>query len=80
MNEDKQEYISIKFDLKAPQDYRQSIINTIVLILNNIRNMQKYKEWNNIDTIILNDNIERAKRELDSLKIIKYNQLEDNQC
>lgn len=77
MEDNKQDYISIKFDLKAPQNYKQSVINTIVLILDNIRNMEEYKEWDNIDTIILNDNIERAKRELDSLKIIKYKQLED---
>lgn len=72
MEETNQEYVTIKFDLKAPQDYTQSVINTIVLILDEIRNMQKYKEWDHIDTIILNDKIERAKRELDTLKIIQY--------
>ena len=77
MEDNKQDYITIKFDLKAPKDYKQSVINTIVLILDNIRNLEEYKEWDNIDTIILNDNIERVKRELDSLKIIEYKQLED---
>lgn len=66
------EYITIKFDLKAPENFVQSTINTIILILDNIRNMENFKEWDNIDTQILNDNIEKAKKELNSLKIIKF--------
>ena len=77
MEDNKQDYISIMFDLKAPQNYKQSVINTIVLILDDIRQMEEYKEWDNIDTIILNNNIERAKRELDSLKMMEYKQMED---
>lgn len=70
--EKKQEYLSIKFDLKPPKNIKQSIINTIVLLLDDIRNMEDYREWNNIDTIILNNNIEKVKSELDSLKVIEF--------
>lgn len=69
MNE-KQEYISITFDLKPPKDIRHSIINTIVLLLRDIANMEDYQQWEHIDTIIFNDNIEKMKKELDNLKII----------
>ena len=70
--EEKQEYISIKFDLKPPQDFRHSTMNTIVLLLKEIATMEDWHQWEQIDTFILNDNIERAKRELDNLKIIKF--------
>ncbi len=65
-----QEYISITFDLKPPKDVRHSIINTIVLLLSNIVNMEDCNQWDNIDTVIFNDNIEKIKKELDTLKII----------
>lgn len=79
MKEDeKQEYISIKFDLRPPKDVRHSILNTTTLLLREISNMEDYQEWEYIDTIILNDNIERMQRELESLKIIKFE--EDEQC
>lgn len=75
--EDKQEYLSIKFDLKAPNDVRNSTINTIVLLIRDIANMEDYQSWNDIGTLLLNDSIEKAKRELDNLKIgkVKDNQL-----
>lgn len=79
MNEEnKQEYLSIKFDLKAPDDFRHSIINTIVLLLRDIANMEDYQRWDGMDTLVLNDNIEKVKRELDNLKILKFE--EDNKC
>lgn len=65
------EYISITFDLKPPKDTRHSIINTIVLLLRDIANMEDYHQWEELDTFILNDNIERMKNELDNLKIIE---------
>ena len=64
--------ITINFELKPPKTYNQSIINTIVLILDNIRNMEKFQEWEDIDTQIFNDNIDRAINELESLKITKF--------
>lgn len=78
MKEENQEYISIVFDIKPPEDTRHSIINTIVLLLRDIANMEDWQQWENLDTAILNDNIEKIKRELDNLKIIKFE--EDNQC
>lgn len=66
------DYISVIFRLKPPKTYHQSIINTIVLILNNIRNMEKFQEWDDIDTLIFNDNIDRAINELESLRITKF--------
>lgn len=79
MKEDEsQEYIGIKFDLKPPTDFRHSVINTIVLLLKEISDAEDYQRWDDIDTAILNDNIEKAKRELDNLKIIKLK--EDNLC
>lgn len=79
MNEEnKQEYLSIKFDLKAPDNFKQSTINTIVLLLRDIADMEDYQEWSEIDTLVLNDNIEKVKRELDNLKRLKFE--EDNKC
>lgn len=79
MKEDEiQEYISIKFDLKPPKDTRHSIINTIVLLLREISDMENWQQWEEIDTLVLNDKIEQVKRELDNLKIIKLE--EDNPC
>lgn len=79
MKEDEiQEYISIKFDLKPPTDFRHSVINTIVLLLKEISDTEDYQRWDDIDVAILNDNIKKAKRELDNLKIIKLE--EDNLC
>ena len=79
MNEEnKQEYLSIKFDLKAPDDFRHSTINTIILLIRDIANMEDYQRWDGMDTLVLNENIEKAKRELDNLKIIKFE--EDNKC
>ena len=69
---EEEKYISILFDLKPPKNVRDSIINTIVLFLKEIAGTEDYQQWEDIDTLILNDNIDRAKRELDSLKIIKY--------
>ena len=73
-----QEYISIKFDLKPPKDVRHSTINTIVLLLREIADMEDWQQWEDLDTAILNDNIEKIKRELDNLKIVKFE--EDNLC
>lgn len=67
-----QEYISITFDLKPPKNVRHSIINTIVLLLREIIDTEDYQQWEDIDALLLNNNIDRAKKELDSLKIIKY--------
>ncbi|MCI8617557.1 MAG: hypothetical protein HFJ60_04860 [Clostridia bacterium] len=69
--EENQEYISILFDLKPPKNTKHSIINTIVLFLKNIADMEDYQNWDDIDTIIFNDNIEKMKKELDNLKIIE---------
>jgi len=69
---EEERYISIKFDLKPPKDVRHSIINTIVLLLSNIVNMEDCNQWDNIDTVIFNDNIEKIKKELDTLKIIDF--------
>ena len=57
--EENQEYISILFDLKPPKNTKHSIINTIVLFLKNIADMEDYQNWDDIDTIIFNDNIEK---------------------
>lgn len=73
-----QNYIRIIFDLKGPSDYRQSVINSIVLLLKDIADMEEFHEWDAIDTQILNSNIERMKNELDNLKIIRFK--EDEQC
>lgn len=79
MNEEnKQEYLSIKFDLKAPEDITHSILNTIILLLRDIADMEDYHSWDDTCSAILNDKIEKAKRELDNLKIIKLE--EDNKC
>ena len=72
MKEQNQEYISIVFDLKPTKEISKSIINTIVLLLRNIVDMEDYKQWDATDTEFFNDNIDRIKRELDNLKIIKY--------
>lgn len=79
MKEDEnQEYISILFYLKPPKDARHSIINTIVLLLREIAYMEDWQQWEEIDTLVLNDKIEQIKREFDNLKIIKFE--EDDQC
>ena len=72
MEKQNQEYISIVFDLKPPKDISKSIINTIVLLLRSIADMEDYQKWDEVDTEIFNNNIEKIKRELDNLKIIKY--------
>lgn len=33
--------------------------------------MEEWQEWEDLDTLILNDRIEQIKRELDNLKIVK---------
>ena len=79
MNEEnKQEYLSIVFDLKPPKDTTHSIVNTIVLLLREICDMEDWQQWEEIDTLVLNNKIEQMKRELDNLKIIKFE--EDNKC
>lgn len=72
MEEQNQEYISIVFDLKPTKEISKSIINTIVLLLRSIADMEEYQKWDEVDTEIFNNNIEKIKRELDNLKIIKY--------
>lgn len=71
MEENNQEYISVEFALKAPNDFRKSTINTIVLLLRDIADMEEWQQWEDADTLILNDRIEQINRELDNLKIIK---------
>lgn len=78
MKEENQEYISIKFNLKPPKDTTHSIVNTIVLLLKEICDMEDWQQWEEIDTLVLNNKIEQMKRELDNLKIIKLE--EDNLC
>lgn len=36
-----------------------------------IVDMKEWQEWEDLDTLILNDRIEQIKRELDNLKIVK---------
>lgn len=69
--EEKQEYISIIFDIKPPQNTRQSIINTLILLVQGIANIEDFTQFTEIDVKVLNDNIEKAKQELDNLKIIE---------
>lgn len=71
MEGNNQEYISVEFALKAPNDFRKSTINTIVLLLRDIADMEEWQEWEDLDTLILNDRIEQIKRELDNIKIVK---------
>lgn len=71
MEGNNQEYISVEFALKAPNDFRKSTINTIVLLLRDIADMEEWQEWEDSDTLILNDRIEQIKRELDNIKIVK---------
>ena len=71
MEGNNQEYISVVFALKEPNDSRKSTINTIVLLLRDIVDMEEWQEWEDLDTLILNDRIEQIKRELDNLKIVK---------
>ena len=33
--------------------------------------MEEWQEWEDLDTLILNDRIEQIRRELDNLKIVK---------
>lgn len=72
MEEQNQQYISIVFNLESTQRISKSIINTIVLLLRSIADMEEYQKWDEVDTEIFNNNIEKIKRELDNLKIIKY--------
>lgn len=67
-----EKYISILFDLKVPEDSRDSTINTIVLLLREIRDMKDLKQMGELDVFLFNENIERMKKELDNIKIIKY--------
>lgn len=76
--ENAQNYISILFDLKSPTDYNRSVLNSIVLLLKDISDMEEYHEWDEIDTYIFNDKIKKMKNELDNLKIIRFK--EDKQC
>lgn len=71
MGKNNQEYISVEFALKAPNGFQKSTINTIVLLLRDIADMEEWQEWEDSDTLILNDRIEQIKRELDNLKIVK---------
>ena len=70
MEEQNQEYISIVFDLKPTKKFQKSIINTIVLLLRDIAEIEDYHQWTECDIGILNDDIEKIKRELDNLKVI----------
>lgn len=65
-------YTSILFDLKSPNNYRHSVINSLVLLLRDIASMEECQRWDKINVQILNENIERMKKELDNLKIIKF--------
>ena len=76
--ENKQEYLIIVFDLKPPKDTTHSIVNTIVLLLREICDMEDWQQWEETDTLVLNNKIEQMKRELNNLKIIKFE--EDNKC
>ena len=79
MNEEnKQEDLGITFKLNTPEDITHSIFNTIILLLRDIADMEDYHSWDNTCSAILNNKIEKAKRELDNLKIIKFE--EDNKC
>lgn len=69
--EKKQDYLSIQFDLKAPEDPRHSVINTIVLLLGEIKEMEDWQQQEEFDTIVFNDKIEQIKKELDNLKILE---------
>lgn len=71
MEENIQDYISICFDIKPPNNVTDSIINTIVLRLRDIVNMEQQREWDNTDTVLFNDKIDRMIKELENLKIIK---------
>lgn len=62
--------ISIMFELKSPEKYPQSIINTVVLLLREIATMSDYNNWDELNIKIYNNAIEKAKAELDNLKII----------
>lgn len=53
MEGNNQEYISVVFALKAPNDSRKSTINTIVLLLRDIVDMEEWQEWEDLDTLIL---------------------------
>lgn len=70
--ENTQSYISILFDLKSPTNYNRSAINSIVLLLKDISDMEEFHKWDEIDTHIYNDKIEKMKNELDNLKIIRF--------
>lgn len=64
--------ISIQFDLKSPENYRQSLLNSIVLLLHEIRVIEAFPKLEAMDIAILNNNIDKMKTELDNLKIIKF--------
>lgn len=63
--------LGFEFELISPENYRQSVINTIVLLLHDIRNIEEDFKWTDLEIKVLNDTIERAKKELDNLKINK---------
>ena len=63
--------LGFEFELISPENYRQSVINTIVLLLHDIRNIEEDFKWTDLEIEVLNDTIERAKKELDNLKINK---------
>lgn len=65
-------YISIQFDLKSPKNYRQSVLNSIVLLLQEIRSIEDFPQLKAIDIAVLNNNIDKMKIELDNLKIIEF--------
>ena len=71
MEEDTPAYISVCFDLKSPSNVIDSTINTIILQLRDIVEMEQQREWDNTDTVLLNHNIDRIIKELENLKIIK---------
>lgn len=71
--EEKQDYLSIHFNLKPPEELRQSMINTIVLLLRDINEMKNWKQWEEFDIIVFNDKIEQIKKELDYLQIKQKN-------
>jgi hypothetical protein len=63
------ENIIISFNLKIPDNVTDSIINTLILQLRDIKEMEEQREWDNTDTVILNNIIEKMKQELNNLKI-----------
>lgn len=64
------DYTVIKFDIKAPSDVFESELNTIVLALHQLRNMnEEHKNYNSfLETEAYNKNINIIKNSLDSIQ------------